>query len=622
MKKQFFYAAAAVALLASCSNDVESGFSGVDNPEGREVIKVGVNAVPQKQTRGTGTVGGVSILEDGKEINNVWHGQDIYVMMFDQNTLKYATEPDAPDAKIYYNVLFKAPGDDGDMQHNFFVSDAVQSGLADAADHAIKYYPQAGNFDFWGYRVDDAAADAQGAPIAAPDVTGSEQTIADAEDPAKFYPAYYTVNFKIDGSQDLMTAKAEPTTEDITKLDGEDNKYRAYSAYAARRGVQPNLKFKHLLSRFEFGVMAGNAHTVGAVANVAKPAGDRIDTDVVLEPNHSLADAPKPEPGVEPVAPEGEEPADLDDPATEPTWAGDVPLEGDESYAAYTAYLAEKAKWETNQAWKEYKVNHLTWQGKKDELDAWNAEKAWLDWHAYNNSLAPKAEFAVNINKITLVSKTTGKMLVAKYPDESLTDAGIEIPTDLTWSEVVAPTFDEGQNPVAGVAEGAPAALELKQREVNDTDPDNVFPYYNKPMVDLEPYTLNDTTKYDQIGEALLVAPGETLYEGVLYYSQKVPVKHDHVVGQDVTYEEKEWKYPFKIYASQIQKEKTHQSTDTNAGLTEFLPGQTYYVYIKMYGAEKIDIITTLTPWEVGGHIDLDPEDETNQQEPTPTPEP
>ena len=62
------------------------------------------------------------------------------------------------------------------------------------------------------------------------------------------------IGFKIDGTQDIMAGKAVPTGEEITKCGGADN---IYSAFAARRDVQPNIKFEHLLSRLNFQVLDG-----------------------------------------------------------------------------------------------------------------------------------------------------------------------------------------------------------------------------------------------------------------------------------------------------------------------------------------------------------------------------
>ena len=65
----------------------------------------------------------------------------------------------------------------------------------------------------------------------------------------------------IDGTQDLMIAKADPQTDlDNAKDDPDYNKdlddlntvNYVYSAYTARRGVQPTLTFEHQLARFNF----------------------------------------------------------------------------------------------------------------------------------------------------------------------------------------------------------------------------------------------------------------------------------------------------------------------------------------------------------------------------------
>ena len=51
-----------------------------------------------------------------------------------------------------------------------------------------------------------------------------------------------------------MAGKAVPTEDEIIKCGGKDN---IYSAFAARRDVQPNIKFEHLLSRLNFQVLDG-----------------------------------------------------------------------------------------------------------------------------------------------------------------------------------------------------------------------------------------------------------------------------------------------------------------------------------------------------------------------------
>lgn len=211
MKKLFLMGAvASLGLLASCSSDDDLSTGGKND---LQQIKIGMGVqATVGATRGTGTVGSV-----GAE-NNKWAGQAINIYMFNKGTLDVA-QFDGVD--IYNNAAFNAPT-------------AVSAGLATAADHSVKYYPTQSAFDFWGYRLDDAI---QGAPAVSEDSTMQE------------------VGFTLDGSQDIMVGKATPTEDDLTKC---ADSAKIYSAYAARRGVQPDIKFKHLLSRLVFSVTGGN----------------------------------------------------------------------------------------------------------------------------------------------------------------------------------------------------------------------------------------------------------------------------------------------------------------------------------------------------------------------------
>lgn len=211
MKKLFLMGAvASLGLLASCSSDDDLSTGGKND---LQQIKIGMGVqATVGATRGTGTVGNV-----GAE-NNKWAGQAINIYMFNKGTLDVA-QFDGVD--IYNNAAFYAPT-------------AASTGLATAADHSVKYYPTQSAFDFWGYRLDDAI---QGTPAVSEDGTMQE------------------VGFTLNGSQDIMVGKATPTEEDLTKCADAE---KIYSAYAARRGVQPDIKFKHLLSRLVFSVTGGN----------------------------------------------------------------------------------------------------------------------------------------------------------------------------------------------------------------------------------------------------------------------------------------------------------------------------------------------------------------------------
>lgn len=248
MKKMFFFALAAAGMLTACSNDDTLGGNGDQNVSEQQ-IRLGV-ASSKVQTRGTGTVGGMTDAE------NVWAGQTLWVYMLQKGSmdLAYYKAPAVggvatPDVEVFNNKKFTAP----DAANN------TKSGLATTADGTIAYYPVSGNYDFWGYRVDDAAG-------ATPVVKTVDDTGAAVE---ANVATKRVVDIEIDGSQDIMAGKAVPSTDEVTKLGNYADNF--YSAYAARKGVQPNITFNHLLTRFTFEVRAGSKATAGL------PAGGNTD---------------------------------------------------------------------------------------------------------------------------------------------------------------------------------------------------------------------------------------------------------------------------------------------------------------------------------------------------------
>lgn len=224
-------AVASLGLLASCSSDDDLSTGG-NGKDGLQQIKIGMGVQANVATRGTGTVGAV-----GAE-NNKWANQTVNVYMLNKGTLDLAKFGEDP---IYENTVLTTP--DGNAS-------GIATELVDGVAQ-YKYYPTTKTaFDFWGYRLDDAN------DTTATDQDGSATAAAIKNN--KFVP--YTsgdsllIGFKIDGTQDIMAGKAVPTEEEITKCGGKDN---IYSAFAARRDVQPNIKFEHLLSRLNFQVLDG-----------------------------------------------------------------------------------------------------------------------------------------------------------------------------------------------------------------------------------------------------------------------------------------------------------------------------------------------------------------------------
>lgn len=248
MKKMFFFALAAAGMLTACSNDDTLGGNGEQNVSEQQ-IRLGV-ASSKVQTRGTGTVGGMTDAE------NVWAGQTLWVYMLQKGSmdLAYYKAPAvgttaAAETAVFNNKKFNAPN----------AADNTKSGLATTADGTIAYYPVSGNYDFWGYRVDDAVA---GDPVVKLVNDAGDEVAADQA-------TKRVVDIKIDGSQDIMAGKAAPSTDEVAKLGNYADNF--YSAYAARKGVLPNITFNHLLTRFTFEVRAGSKATAGL------PAGGNTD---------------------------------------------------------------------------------------------------------------------------------------------------------------------------------------------------------------------------------------------------------------------------------------------------------------------------------------------------------
>ena len=223
MKKQFFYAALAIGMMSSCSSNNLPGNQQPENPEDERVaIELGVSPLNTVvSTRGTGYVG-----NKANGATAEWAGQALGIFMAEKGTLTKAVDIDG--TYFFEGLTFTAPvsGNSGTVKNN---------------KGAVKYYPLTGAFDFYGWHLDDA--------------TGADAITADN----------LTGQITIDGTQDLMVGKAEVTSDQETKFNDditgsftmENAKARAYSSWAARRGVQPIIKFKHLLARLDFKACLG-----------------------------------------------------------------------------------------------------------------------------------------------------------------------------------------------------------------------------------------------------------------------------------------------------------------------------------------------------------------------------
>lgn len=222
MKKVVLFNVLIALILTGCSKSADEQ-DVPDDGRMRIVMSLGMPK-PEVNVRGLGSVGGT----DGK-----WNGQKLRILAFRKG--KISNEA-ADITEIGSGGIIATTREN-----------AASSGLMWANDITL-YYPIQNAYDFYGYYIDDIA-------------DNSATIIPDTEDT----PGKIVVPVQIDGTQDLMVAKAELTDAQKALLDGslttdeekEIEYAKAYSSYTARRGVQPNMLFKHLLSRLTFEVKAG-----------------------------------------------------------------------------------------------------------------------------------------------------------------------------------------------------------------------------------------------------------------------------------------------------------------------------------------------------------------------------
>lgn len=220
----------ATAMMASCAKDKTIALdNGADGTPEEIILGAGQylsaeveQGQPMKAaSRGIGSVGDL-----GTENN--WNGETVYVYGI-VSTL-------TGDAQFAINgEAATAPAGTA--------GETVTSTLAWTAVDKHYYYDGNNLYDFYGCHVDDAATAAMTIP------TGTDHDLATAG---------FSVPVTIDGTQDLMVAMPDKSKdiEGNLEVTATDN---LYSAWSSRRGVKPNLVFKHVLTRLTFKAKCGDA---------------------------------------------------------------------------------------------------------------------------------------------------------------------------------------------------------------------------------------------------------------------------------------------------------------------------------------------------------------------------
>ena len=246
MKKQFFYAALAIGMMSSCTSSDLPGNQAPEEQlpeEERVAIELGIsspNAKIEASTKGIGSVGGTGIGDD----TNQWNGETLGVWMYKVTTDDggITTETPAPENEsvstyIFDGLTFKAPTgtDEGKIE---MIKDATPT-------YQVKYYPSKGAYSFYGFHLGGASGteNMNAKTISAITIDGTNDIMA---------AGTLEVNSGNYPSAHAPGVNTPPTEgwETIAK--------QSFSAWSARRGIQPTLAFEHKLARLRFFVKAGD----------------------------------------------------------------------------------------------------------------------------------------------------------------------------------------------------------------------------------------------------------------------------------------------------------------------------------------------------------------------------
>lgn len=228
--RNFIFALLAMAGLAvSCTKSEVGGETPPLEEEAPVAIQLSTNI----------KVNEVSVTKAGVDS---WNAQTLYIYALPTNEI-----PTEGNEKILVNnAPAAAPSGAYATADPYALKDITL--YNDSALETFYYYPaDKSTLDFYGYYVDDAFKEEEsGQEKPQPVITQNDKI---------------SLKLYLDGSQDIMLAKADKIADTQNIEDAPGTMIapaNAYSAYSARKGVKPNLKFQHLLSRFVFNVVAGN----------------------------------------------------------------------------------------------------------------------------------------------------------------------------------------------------------------------------------------------------------------------------------------------------------------------------------------------------------------------------
>lgn len=186
----------------------------------------------ERETKGSGIIGSVSDLA----------GKDFYVYAFNKES---HTDYRTLNVEDSLRCLIDYTHDDprslmGKKAHWNPNTETVEWSFEDSPI----YYPMGPNqgqdYDFFAYYLDNIVPENE-------DIERNETNII--------------INVEIDGSQDLMSAKAKPTAAQLEQIKDERErlyqKEHCYSYYTASHNLNPNFDFIHHLTKLDFKLVPG-----------------------------------------------------------------------------------------------------------------------------------------------------------------------------------------------------------------------------------------------------------------------------------------------------------------------------------------------------------------------------
>lgn len=247
MKKEWLLAMCATAMMASCAKDktiaLDNGAGGT--PEeiilgaGQYLSAEVEQGQPMKAaSRGIGSVGDLGAA-------NNWNGETVYVYGIVSKLIGDEQPTITGDAQFAINgEAATAPAGTPGATVTSTLQWAKAEATAETTADKHFYYDGNNLYDFYGCHVDDAAT------ATAMKIPTGTNLATDG----------FSVPVEINGTQDLMVAmpnKENDRTAGGVDPEVTDTKY-LYSAWSSRRGVKPNLVFKHVLTRLTFKAKCGD----------------------------------------------------------------------------------------------------------------------------------------------------------------------------------------------------------------------------------------------------------------------------------------------------------------------------------------------------------------------------